>query len=77
MQAHLQKWGNSLGLRIPMKIVKQLQLHPGSSVNLQIEDGRLIIEPPKYELDVMLKEITTKNKHHQALDDKQLGNEEW
>lgn len=77
MEAHIQKWGNSLGLRIPMKIAKQLQLHPGSSVTIEIEDGRIIIQSPKYDLGKMLKDITPKNKHHQILDDAQQGNEEW
>ncbi len=77
MQSHIQKWGNSLGLRIPMQIAKQLQLQPGSSVTLEIENGRIIIQPPKYDLDTMLKDITAKNLHHQILDDTQLGNEEW
>lgn len=77
MQTHLQKWGNSLGLRIPIQIAKQLKLHQGSSVNLEIEDGKIIIQSPKYQLEKMLKEITPKNRHHQILDDAQQGNEEW
>ncbi len=77
MQAHIQKWGNSLGLRIPMQLAKQLKLHQGSSVTLEIEDGRIIIQTPKYDLDMMLKDITPENRHHQILDDEQQGNEEW
>lgn len=77
MQAHIQKWGNSLGLRIPIQIAKQLQLHAGSSVTLEIENGRIIIQSPKYDLDAMLKNVTSKNLHHQILEDRQLGNEEW
>lgn len=77
MQAHIQKWGNSLGLRIPMQIAKQLQLNAGSSVTINVENGRIIIETPKYDLDFMLKDITSKNQHHQILDDKLLGSEEW
>jgi antitoxin MazE len=78
METHIQKWGNSLGLRIPNKIIKQLQLHPGSAVNVEIENGRIIIETPKYDLDTMLKDITPQNMHHLLLDDEQqLGNEAW
>lgn len=77
MQAYIRKWGNSLGLRIPMKLAKQLQLHLGSSVILEIENGRIIIQPPKYDLDAMLKGITSKNQHHLMLDDEQQGSEEW
>jgi antitoxin MazE len=77
MQAHIQKWGNSLALRIPIQVAKQLKLHQGSPVTLEIENGRIIIQTPKYNLDMMLKDITPKNRHHQILDDEQSGNEEW
>ena len=77
MQAYIQKWGNSLGLRIPLRWAKLLNLHQGSAVNLEIDDGRLIIQPPKYCLDTMLSEITPKNQHRPLLDDDKEGNEEW
>lgn len=77
MQTHIQKWGNSLGLRIPRKLAKQLNLHPGSSVTMVIENGRIIIQTPKYDLDTLLSEITPHNQHHQILDDQSQGNEEW
>ncbi len=77
MRAQIQKWGNSLGVRIPMQIAKQLHLNPGSPVTLEVEDQRIIIQSPKYELDAMLEKITQKNCHHQIFDDEQRGNEEW
>lgn len=77
MQTHIQKWGNSLGLRIPAHLAKQLQLHIGSTVTLVIEQGRIIIQPPKYHLETMLEEITQENLHHQLFDDEAKGNEEW
>jgi antitoxin MazE len=77
MQAYIQKWGNSLGLRIPLQLAKQLNLHQGSAVTLEIDHDRLIIQPPKYCLDTMLSEITPKNQHHPILDDDKKGNEEW
>jgi len=77
MHTHIHKWGNSLGLRIPSQLAKQLNLHHGSSVTLEIENGRIIIQPPKYNLDAMLQKITPKNQHRQVLDDGQKGNEEW
>lgn len=77
MQAYIQKWGNSLGLRIPLQLAKQLNLHQGSTVTLEIEDGRIIIQPPKYCLDTMLNQITLKNQHHPILDDDKKGSEEW
>jgi antitoxin MazE len=77
MHAHIQKWGNSLGLRIPKHFVQLLHLQPGSPVIIEIENGKIIIQPPRYHLDAMLKEITTKNRHHQLLEDSKIGSEEW
>jgi antitoxin MazE len=78
MQTHIRKWGNSLGLRIPTHIAKQLKLHEGSSITLEIEEGKMIIQAPtQYQLEEMLKEITPQNRHHQILEDVQKGNEEW
>ena len=77
MQTHIQKWGNSLGLRIPMQLAKELQLHQGSPVTIEIDDHRIVIQVPKYNLDSMVKEITAKNQHHVHLDDVQTGREEW
>ena len=77
MQGHIRKWGNSLGLRIPMRLAKQLHISSGSIVTLEIDNGRIIIQPPKYDLEAMLKEITPKNQHNLLFDDDQTGNEEW
>ncbi len=77
MQSHVQKWGNSLALRIPVNFAKKLNLHAGSSVTLEIENGRLVVQLPKYDLDTMLSEITPQNVHHLLLDDKKAGSEEW
>ena len=77
MEKHIHKSGNSLGIRIPMKLAKQLHLYPGSPVNLEVEDGRLVIYNPQYTLESMLETITPKNRHHLSLEDGQRGGEEW
>lgn len=76
MQTNIKKWGNSLGLRIPLQLAKQLKLHQGSVVDLEVENGRIVIKTPKYNLDAMLKEINSKNKHGQIFKDEQ-GKEKW
>lgn len=77
MFSHIQKWGNSLGVRIPAQLAKKLNLHAGSSVILGIEKGRLVVHTPKYDLDTMLNAITHQNRHNLAIEDSQMGNEEW
>lgn len=50
MRTQLQKWGNSLGLRIPMAFARETGLATGSQVELSIESGRLVIAPiPSWE----------------------------
>lgn len=77
MRGHIQKWGNSLGLRIPIQLAKQMHLHAGSPVTIEIENDRIIIQPPKYVLGKMLDDITLENQHHQIFNDKERGREEW
>lgn len=77
MESHIKKWGNSFGIRIPKKLARSLHLSPGSPVNLEIEEGRLIIEIPQYNLETMLQSITNENQHHLLLEDSQAGEEEW
>ena len=77
MQTHIQKWGNSLGIRIPMKFSRDLKLKPGSLVNVMLEDRRLIILPQRYTLEEMLIGITEDNLHHETLAGKPRGQEEW
>ncbi len=40
----LRKWGNSIGLRIPVQIMDNLNLVENTKVNLTVEGNRLIIE---------------------------------
>lgn len=77
MRSHIQKWGNTLVVPIPARFAKELHLHPGSPVFLKIEQGRIIVQVPKYELETMINAITPENQHHLLLDGKQVGSEKW
>lgn len=76
-KSHVQKWGNSLGVRIPIQLAKKLNLHPGSSVEIEMKNNQIIIQAPQYDLGKMLDEITPKNRHHPIFDDSLMGHEEW
>lgn len=43
MEARLQKWGNSDGIRIPNIILKSLNLKTNDKVEIKEEDGKIII----------------------------------
>lgn len=57
MKLQLNKWGNSLGFRIPKHVVEELSLYANGQVNYKVEAGKLIIEPipiPEYTLEELL-----------------------
>lgn len=78
MQTQIQKWGNSLGIRIPKDIASKLHIKKGAIVNLEISDHNIIITPAISELDLLLNNITDNNCHHEVLkNDSKSGNESW
>ncbi len=80
MQTKIQKWGNSLGLRIPKSFAAQAGVEAGSEVDLSLEDGELIIRPkrvPKYDLSVLLRRVTAENVHTEVQSGQPVGREVW
>jgi len=78
MEAKIQKWGNSLGVRIPAAITKELSLKNGSPVEIEVEMNRIVIRPKeKYDLDTMLREITDSNVHAEFDFGAAEGKEAW
>jgi antitoxin MazE len=47
MDIAITKWGNSMGLRLPAFITRQLNLHSGDRVHINIIDNKVVIEPIK------------------------------
>jgi antitoxin MazE len=41
----IQKWGNSLAIRIPRTLAGQLAVEEGAAVELQVRSGELVIRP--------------------------------
>jgi hypothetical protein len=44
-QTRVQKWGNSLGVRIPRNLAEQIGLAAGSAVSLSAKNGELVVKP--------------------------------
>jgi antitoxin MazE len=61
--ATVQKWGNSLAIRIPTALAGQLQVTDGSAVDLQVRNGELVVRPARQALS--LKELLKKCKRSQ------------
>ncbi|MGX1266657.1 antitoxin MazE [Rossellomorea marisflavi] len=47
MTATVQKWGNSLAVRIPNQFAKNLGVRHGSEIELQLLDEELVLKPVK------------------------------
>lgn len=77
MQTVVQKWGNSLGIRIPAVYAREFDLKNGSSVKIIKEQGKLVIVPQKDSLDELLSLVTTENIHSSIDTGSSIGKEEW
>lgn len=80
MRSRVQKWGNSLALRIPKAIADDLGLTVDSPVNLCAIKGRLEVRPEKdsvSELDALLARVTSDNLHVEHDSGHSVGAEEW
>ena len=80
MNATIQKWGNSLALRIPKAVARDTHLENGSVVSLAVRQGKVVIEPArktKYRLDDLLKGMSKKNIHPSVDTGPAVGREVW
>jgi antitoxin MazE len=80
MQTRVQKWGNSLALRIPKTFADEIAIAFDSPVEVSIVDGKLIvipIEEPEITLEELLAGITPENLHDEIRTGTAVGNEVW
>ena len=80
MKAKIQKWGNSLALRIPKTLANELGLERDSLVELTMTKKTLIVAPaPKAapRLADLLARVTRDNLHGEADLGSPVGRETW
>jgi len=81
MRARVQRWGNSLALRIPRAFGRELNLRPESSVEMTLDSGRLILVPIEDSrvptLSELLDQVSDENKHTEVETGRPVGNETW
>ncbi|MDO8578590.1 MAG: AbrB/MazE/SpoVT family DNA-binding domain-containing protein [Dehalococcoidales bacterium] len=80
MKTCVQKWGNSLALRIPKSFASEVGLQKESPVEISLVDGKLVITPvtkPGPTLKQLLAKITKNNLHHEVDTGAAAGNEAW
>ncbi|MBI2316223.1 MAG: AbrB/MazE/SpoVT family DNA-binding domain-containing protein [Betaproteobacteria bacterium] len=80
MHTKIQKWGNSLGLRIPRSFAAEAQVEEGSTVDVSVENGCLRVRPlraRRYVLRELLKGVRPRNLHAEVLTGAPFGRESW
>ena len=80
MEIRLQKWGNSLGIRIPSSILKTLNLKQGDKIIINTEEEKIIItksKNPKISLAERFKYYHGKNLSKEFTWDDNQGKEIW
>jgi antitoxin MazE len=78
METVVKKWGNSLGIRIPNLIARELSLKDGSFVDINDRGKEIIIKPiKKSKLSDMLNKINEQNMHKEIDTGRPVGKEIW
>jgi antitoxin MazE len=79
-KTQLARWGNSLAVRIPLRVAETARLREGDALTLAVgKNGAIVIKPAqrKYQLDELVSKITARNRHDETDWGPRAGNEAW
>jgi len=80
MITRVQKWGNSLAVRIPKSVAEDIRLNSGKTVNLTVRDGRIVIASVfqrRFRLNDLLRGVTARNRRAEVSTGNAVGQEVW
>ena len=80
MTTAVQKWGNSLALRIPRTYAAETNLAEGSEVELRLQSGSIVVRPvarKRHKLATLLRRVTPRNRHAAVDTGQPVGREIW
>jgi antitoxin MazE len=80
MHVRVQKWGNSLAVRIPKPLAKDAEVTEGTALDLTVSKGKVIATPvlwKKLTLDQLLAKVIKKTRHAEIDTGKPVGREAW
>jgi len=80
MRTRIQKWGNSLAVRIPKSFAAEVGLVDDSVVDVRVVDGQVVVvlvSPMRYTLDTLLADVTDDNRHDEVPIEPAMGDEVW
>ncbi len=80
MKAHVQRWGDSLAIRIPKAFAEETGIEANDEVEITVRDGQIILSATKvkhYSLDELLDGVTSENRPDEWSMGPAVGNEVW
>ena len=80
MRTRIQKWGNSLALRIPKSFATEAGLQKETSVEISLVNRKLVITTiaePKPTIKQLMANVTEANLHREVNTGSPIGNETW
>jgi antitoxin MazE len=80
MKTRIQKWGNSLALRIPKAFAAETNLKQNSTVDISLVEGKIVVSQasePAYSLESLLSRVTDENLHSEVDFGPPAGKEIW
>jgi len=80
MRARIQKWGNSLAVRIPRTFATDAGIDRDTPVEIGLNEGAITIRPVvdvPFDLDVLVAGITADNLHGEVDTGEPIGREAW
>jgi antitoxin MazE len=80
MHVRVQKWGNSLAVRIPKPLAKDAEVREGTVLNLAVSGGKVVatpVEQRKFSLNELLAKVNKKNLHREFDFGRPAGGEIW
>ena len=79
MVTSIQRWGNSLAIRIPKPFASQAGLSEDTDVEIVLKGDHIVISPAKkqWKLDKLLAGISPSNRHREIEWGTPTGEESW
>ena len=79
MKVKIQKWGNSLAVRIPKSFAVQTEIAQDTIVDLSVLEGSIVVKPekrtPRFTLESLLENVNKENLHGEIDTGEPVGKE--
>lgn len=82
MLTKIQKWGNSQGVRVPLKLLDEIKIAVGDEVDVAVQEGRIVVSPSqrirgKYRLEDLLAQMPKDYEPSEEDWGSPVGREDW